>query len=130
MRIEINIYKLVEYDIEYIFMYGPWGHRRERELAYYVENHLLPMKSEEVEELFDRRGRLDNSSVIYHLRQLMVDSIESIFVAEYRKEGINQHIPETGLIKHFAKKFIPLMHADIRNAKIEYDTSTGSWILQ
>ena len=51
-------------------------------------------------------------------------------LAGYRKDGINQNIPETRLIEHFANKFIPLMHSDIRNATFEYDRNTGSWILK
>lgn len=125
MKIDIKIFKLVEYDSEYIISFGPWGHRRKSKLGYYVEYHLLPVESEEIE-LFDRRGSLvDETNTV--LRDLMVDSIESMFVAELRKEGIGGKQPEQRIIKNLATKFIPLMHADIRNAKVEYDTNTGSW---
>ena len=48
-----SIFKLVEYDSEYIISFGPWGHRSKSKLGYYVEYHLLPIESEEIKELVE-----------------------------------------------------------------------------
>ena len=52
MKIKIDIYNLVDSDTEYIIRYGPWGHKRASKLGHYVENFLLPLESEELEEIF------------------------------------------------------------------------------
>ena len=90
---------------------------------------LLPMKSEELEEIFPLDDDEDDSEATV-LRDMIMYTMESIFEAESRKEGFGGKRPGEGLLKHLANTFMPFMHADIRNAMIEYDTDTGAWTMK
>ena len=130
MKIKIDIYNLVGSDTEYIICYGTWGHKRASKLGHYVEDFLLPMKSEELEEIFSSLVDDEDDSEVAVLRDMIMHTMESIFEAESRKEGFGGKRPGARLLKHLANTFIPFMHADIRNAMIEFDTDTGAWTMK
>ena len=130
MKIKIDIYNLVDSDTEYIIRFGPWGHKRASKLGHYVENFLLPLESEELEELSDSLVDDEDDSEATDLRDMIMYTMESIFEAESRKEGFGGKRPGEGLLKHLANTFMPFMHADIRNAMIEFDTNTGAWTMK
>lgn len=130
MKIKIDIYNLVDSDTEYIICYGPWGHKRASKLGYYVEDFLLPLESEELEELSDSLVDDEDDSEATVLRDMIMYTMESIFEAESRKEGFGGKRPGEELLKHLANTFMPFMHAAIRNAMIEFDTDTGAWTMK
>ena len=130
MKIKIDIFNLVDSDTEYIICYGPWGHKRASKLGHYVENFLLPMRSEELEELSDSLVDDEDDSEATVLRDMIMYTMESIFEAESRKEGFGGKRPGERLLKHLTNTFMPFMHADIRNAMIEFDTDTGAWTMK
>ena len=130
MKIKIDIYNLVDSDTEYIICYGPWGHKRASKLGHYVEDFLLPLESEELEEIFSSLVDDEDDSEVTVLRDMIMYTMESIFEAESRKEGFGGKRPGARLLKHLANTFMPFMHADIRNAMIEFDTDTGVWTMK
>ena len=95
-----------------------------------VEDFLLPLESEELEELSDSLVDDEDDSEATVLRDMIMYTMESIFEAESRKEGFGGKRPGERLLKHLTNTFMPFMHADIRNAMIEFDTDTGAWTMK
>ena len=96
-------------------------------LGWFLENFLLPITSEEMEDFFPQGSLIDETYIVTELENLIIDSLEKIFEAEYRKESVKGGKPGEGEIKNIANEFIPFLYEDIGNATIEYNTNTNTW---
>ena len=121
MKIKIDIHKLVENDSEYMRSFGS------SKLGWFLDNFLLPITCEEMEDFFPQGSLIDETYIVTELENLIIDSLEKIFEAEYRKEGVKGRKPGEGEIKNIANEFIPFLYEDIGNATIEYNTNTNTW---
>ena len=102
-----------------------------------VENYLLKMTSEELDNLFDDRGAnlvdeppagmFEEWNRVLILKGMISNSLGKIFEAEYSKDEVVGKKPGNRLYKNLATKFIRIIHTDMDNATIEYDTSKRSW---
>ena len=121
MKIKIDIHKLVENDREFMIGFGS------SKLQWFLENFLLPITSEELEDFFPEGSLIDETYIVTELENLIIDSLENIFEAEYRRENVKGKKPEEPEIKNLANEFIPFLYADIENAMIEYNMITNTW---
>ena len=121
MKIKIDIHKLIENDRE--FMIGFCSSK----LQWFLENFLLPITSEELEDFFPEGSLIDETYIVTELENLIIDSLENIFEAEYRRENVKGKKPEEPEIKNLANEFIPFLYEDIGNAMIEYNMITNTW---
>ena len=121
MNIKIDIHKLVENDREFMIGFGS------SKLQWFLENFLLPITSEELEDFFPEGSLIDETYIVTELENLIIDSLENIFEAEYRRENVKGKKPEEPEIKNLANEFIPFLYADIENAMIEYNMNTNTW---
>ena len=124
MKIKIDIHKLVENDSEYMRSFGS------SKLGWFLENFLLPITSEEMEDFFPQGSLIDETYIVTELENLIIDSLEKIFEAEYSKESVKGRKPGEGEIKNIANEFIPFLYEDIGNATIEYNTNTNTWEIE
>ena len=114
MKIKIDIHKLIENDRE--FMIGFCSSK----LQWFLENFLLPITSEELEDFFPEGSLIHETYIVTELENLIIDSLENIFEAEYRRENVKGKKPEEPEIKNLANEFIPFLYADIEHAIIEF----------
>ena len=126
MKIKIDIHKLVENDREHMRSFGS------SKLGWFLENFLLPITREEMEEFFPRGSLIDETYIVTELENLIIDSLENIFEAEYRKEDVKGKKPGEPEIKNLVNEFIPYLYAkfayaNIGKSTIEYDTNTNRW---
>ena len=121
MKIKIDIHKLVENDREFMIGFGS------SKLQWFLENFLLPITSEELEDFFPEGSLIDETQIVTELENLIIDSLENIFEAEYRRENVKGKKPEEPEIKNLANEFIPFLYEDIENAMIEYNMITNTW---
>ena len=121
MKIKIDIHKLIENDREFMIGFGS------SKLQWFLENFLLPITSEELEDFFPEGSLIDETYIVTELENLIIDSLENIFEAEYRRENVKGKKPEEPEIKNLANEFIPFLYADIENAMIEYNMNTNTW---
>ena len=121
MKIKIDIHKLIENDREFMIGFGS------SKLQWFLENFLLPITSEELEDFFPEGSLIDETYIVTELENLIIDSLENIFEAEYRRENVKGKKPEEPEIKNLANEFIPFLYEDIENAMIEYNMNTNTW---
>ena len=121
MKIKIDIHKLIENDREFMIGFGS------SKLQWFLENFLLPITSEELEDFFPEGSLIDETYIVTELENLIIDSLENIFEAEFRREKVKGKKPEEPEIKNLANEFIPFLYADIENAMIEYNMNTNTW---
>ena len=121
MKIKIDIHKLIENDREFMIGFGS------SKLQWFLENFLLPITSEELEDFFPEGSLIDETYIVTELENLIIDSLENIFEAEYRRENVKGKKPEEPEIKNLANEFIPFLYEDIGNAMIEYNMITNTW---
>ena len=121
MKIKIDIHKLIENDREFMIGFGS------SKLQWFLENFLLPITSEELEDFFPEGSLIDETQIVTELENLIIDSLENIFEAEYRRENVKGKKPEEPEIKNLANEFIPFLYEDIENAMIEYNMNTNTW---
>ena len=121
MKIKIDIHKLIENDREFMIGFGS------SKLQWFLENFLLPITSEELEDFFPEGSLIDETYIVTELENLIIDSLENIFEAEYRRENVKGKKPEEPEIKNLANEFIPFLYEDIENAMIEYNMITNTW---
>ena len=146
MIIKINTQKLIENSEDYVLNWNTKFNSRgqiildsskgENKLGFYVENYLLKMTREAVENLYDRGSNLvdeppsmmfEEWNRVFILREMISKSLGKIFEAEYSKEEVVGKKPGNRVYKNMATKFIRFIHADMDNAKIEYNTIKRSW---